>query len=116
VPRADLTINQVFDNFLAVQRPRLNESSARRYEEVIDYLRSCMDGYGHQWLSDEEAELFDREYNRDDEAGLFCNLFGPEMILENLDDFLGWFLVRKTRRLSRRCKLLQRSCESSSSG
>jgi hypothetical protein len=68
----------------------------RRYEEILDHFRLCMDGYGHQWLSDDEARLFDREYNRDEDAGSFCNLFGPEKILENADDFLGWFLTRKT--------------------
>jgi hypothetical protein len=96
MPQADPTINQVLDDFLLVQRGRLSESSVRRYEEVIGYFRSCMDGYGHQWLSDEEGELFEREYGRNEEAGSFCNLFGPEKILENLDEFLGWFLVRKT--------------------
>lgn len=94
--RASPTINQIFDEFLVLQGTRLSESSLRRYEEVLSYFRSCMDGYGHQWLSDEEAGLFDREYSRDEEAGSFCNLFGPEKVLENLDDLVGWFLVRKT--------------------
>lgn len=94
--RPSRTINQIFDEFLVLQRARLGESSLRRYEEVLGYFRSCMDGYGHQWLSNKEAELFDREYSRDEEAGSFCNLFGPEKILENLDDFVGWFLVSKT--------------------
>jgi hypothetical protein len=94
--RPSRTINQALDKFLVLQNARLSEPGARRYEEVLGYFRSCMDGYGHRWLSDEEAELFDREYNRDEEAGSFCNLFGPEKVLENLDDFVGWFLVRKT--------------------
>src|SRR5688572_20461622 len=90
------TINQIFDDFLVLQRARVSESAVSRYEEVLDCFRSCMDGYGHQWLSEEEAERFNREYDRDEEAGSFCNLFGPEKVLENLDDFVGWFLVRKT--------------------
>lgn len=94
--RPGRTINQIFDEFLLLQTARLSESSAKRYEEVLSYFRSCMDGYGHQWLSDKEAELFNREYSRDEAAGSFCNLFGPEKILENVDDFLGWFLIRKT--------------------
>ncbi|MGH2788481.1 MAG: hypothetical protein ACRDJV_11310 [Actinomycetota bacterium] len=94
--RPSRTINQVFDEFLVIQRARLSESGARRYEEVLGYFRSCMDGYGHQWLSGKEAELFDRVYSRDEEAGSFCNFFGPDKVLENLDDFVGWFLVRKT--------------------
>lgn len=94
--RATPTINEVFDEFLAAQRQRLSVSSADRYEDIVGLFQSCMDGYGHQWLSDEEAKLFQREYNRNEEQGSFCNLFGPERILENLDDFLGWFLIRKT--------------------
>ncbi|MCA1707303.1 MAG: hypothetical protein LC808_30170 [Actinobacteria bacterium] len=93
--RPGRTINQIFDEFLLLQSERLSDSSVKRYDEVLSYFRSCMDGYGHQWLSDEEAELFDREYGLDEEVGSFCNLFGPEKILENLDDFVGWFLVRK---------------------
>lgn len=93
---SDPTINEVLDEFLLLQRERLSESGMRRYEEVLSYFRSCMDGYGHQWLSDEEAGLFDGEHGFDEDAGSFCNLFGPEKILENLDDFVGWFLVRKT--------------------
>ena len=94
--RTDRTINQVLDDFLSVQRDRVKHSTAKRYEGVLDYFRSCMDGYGHQWLSERESELFERQFNRDEEAGSFCNLFGPEKILENLDEFVGWFLVRKT--------------------
>jgi hypothetical protein len=94
--RTDRSINQVLDDFLSVQRLRVKQSTAKRYEAVLDYFRSCMDGYGHQWLSEKESELFERQFNRDEEAGSFCSLFGPEKILENLDEFLGWFLVRKT--------------------
>jgi hypothetical protein len=94
--QTDRTINQVMDDFLSIQRDRVKQSTAKRYEDVLDYFRSCMDGYGHQWLSEKESELFERQVNRDEEAGSFCNLFGPEKILENLDEFVGWFLVRKT--------------------
>lgn len=94
--RASPTINEVFNEFMSSQRKRSGKSTAERYDDVISLFQACMDGYGHQWLSDKEAQLFDREYGRDEEAGSFCNLFGPEKILENLDDFVGWFLVRKT--------------------
>lgn len=94
--RPSRTIGQVFDEFLGLQRARLSGPTVGRYEEVLGYFRSCMDGYGHQWLSEEEAEWFIGEYNRDEEAGSFCNLFGPEKIIENMEDFVGWFLVRKT--------------------
>lgn len=94
--RSSPTINQVLDEFLVLQGTRLSDSSLGRYKDVLSYFRLCMDGYGHQWLSDEEGELFAREYDRDEEAGSFCNLFGPEKVLENLDEFVGWYLVRKT--------------------
>lgn len=58
MPRTGPTINQILDDFLSVQRDRVKVSTARRYEEVLDYLRSCIDGYGHQWLSEKDSELF----------------------------------------------------------
>lgn len=96
MPRTDPTINQVLNDFLSIQRRRVKALTVARYEEVFDLFRSCMDAYGHRWLSDDEGDLFEREYNRDEVAGSFCNVFGPEKILENLDEFLGWFLIRKT--------------------
>ncbi len=39
------TINQVFEEFLLLQNARLSESSSKRYEEVLSYFRSCMDGW-----------------------------------------------------------------------
>ena len=69
MPRTDSTIDQVLDDFLSVQRDRVKVSTAKRYEEVLDYFRACMDGYGHQWLSETESDLFEYEHNRDEEAG-----------------------------------------------
>ncbi len=58
-------------------------------------LRSYLDGYGHDLLSPAERRSWQQRYDADEEAGAFCNVFGPERILEGLDGFLGWFVIRK---------------------
>ncbi len=82
-------ISDVLERFLA--RPEATPDD----EAVVDLLRSYLDGYGHQMLADEDAAFFHERYNEDEEASAFCNLFGPQYILEGLPEFLGWFVIRK---------------------
>lgn len=86
---ASPSLHDVLERFLA--RPGTTDEA----RDVVDLLRSYLDGYGHQMLSDEEAAFFQERYDEDEEAGAFCNLFGPEYILEGLSEFLGWFVIRK---------------------
>ena len=68
----------------------------RKYEDIIDLFESCLDGYGHQYLDKQEDVLFDRLYNAEgDEHREFCQLFGPEKIPDNVDEFLNYFMIRK---------------------
>ena len=47
-------------------------------------------------MSANEAARFERGYNAEGkEHREFCDLFGPEKILESLDSFLGYFMIRK---------------------
>jgi hypothetical protein len=46
-------------------------------------------------LTTAERGFWQRRYDADEEAGSFCNLFGPDRILEGLDGFLHWFVIRK---------------------
>ena len=95
-PVADPTIDEVLDEFLEEQRRRLAPRTFRNYEDVVHLLRDCLNGYGYQWLSKKEAALFDRHYNAEGDAHRdFCQLFGPEKILGELDHFLGTFMIRK---------------------
>ena len=94
--RAETTIDVVLGEFLAEQRKRLKPGTVSTYEDVIALLRDQMNGYGHLSLSRTETALFDRYYNaRGPEHREFCQLFGPEKIIENMGEFLGYFMVRK---------------------
>lgn len=90
------TIEKVLDEFLTEERGRLSPKTARNYEHVIDLLKSHLDGYGHEFLSEGERALFEIRYNAEgDEHREFCQIFGPEKIPVNVGGFLGYFMIRK---------------------
>jgi hypothetical protein len=89
-----MTIDEVLPQFLAEQRDRLAPRSFRRYEEVVELLRHCLDGYAYQSLDEDERRRWEEEFETNEE-GAFCRLFGPEKIQENLGEFLDYFMVRK---------------------
>jgi hypothetical protein len=65
----------------------------RNYENVIDLLRLCLNGYGPNALDEPDRQRWEETYEDDEEA--FCHLFGPEYILSEVSEFLGYFMVRK---------------------
>jgi hypothetical protein len=89
-----VTIDWIFTAFLTDQNARLAPSTYRRYAEVIDLFRASLNGYGHQNLDREERRLFEHTYDAGDEEA-FVHLFGPEQIVGNVGEFLGYFMVRK---------------------
>ncbi|MBI2319855.1 MAG: hypothetical protein HYY28_14840 [Betaproteobacteria bacterium] len=89
-------IRSVFDEFIETQRTRLAPRTLARYEAVLDVLSGYLNGYAHEFLSASEAARFERAYNAQGDAHReFCDLFGPEMIVESLDNFLGYYMIRK---------------------
>ncbi|MFY2861610.1 hypothetical protein ACOJVU_18160, partial [Mycobacterium sp. THU-M104] len=92
--RSDTTIDEVLTQFLAAQRERLAARTYHRYEDVVELLRDCLDGYAYQSLAGDEHRRWEDEFARN-EDGAFCRLFGPEKIAENLGEFLDYFMVRK---------------------
>ena len=86
-------IETVLSEFLQDQEKRLSERTYRNYLEVIELFKHSLNGYGYQGLDKEQRALFDETYDGDDEA--FVHLFGPDKIVENLGEFLGYFIVRK---------------------
>jgi hypothetical protein len=47
-------------------------------------------------LDESDAKQFDQPYNaKATHTGSFATSFGPEHILSSIDEFLGYFLVRK---------------------
>lgn len=90
------TIAEVLAEFLADQRVRMGPKTFAECESVVEMFQDCLNGYGHQELGKAELRLFDRFFEAEgDSHREFCQVFGPEHILANLDQFLGWFMVRK---------------------
>jgi hypothetical protein len=89
-----LTIERVLREFLAERKVQLAPRTARMYESVLQLLCACLNSYGHQTLSDDELSAFEAAYKAGDEQA-FCRLFGPEKIVDNLGEFLRYFMVRK---------------------
>ncbi len=89
-------INGVLEEFLKEQRSRLAPRTLAKYDTVLDLLQTHLNGYASESLSASEAALFERCYNaKGEEHREFCELFGPEKIVEHLDSFLGYFMIRK---------------------
>ena len=83
-----VTIDQVFQKFLAEQEARIGPSTFSKYESILDLFRSCLEGY---WPGHEQ-----KEYDRITKAGgTFCGTFGPDDLLGGLSEFLGYFMPRK---------------------
>jgi hypothetical protein len=87
------TIDDSLEAFLADQRQRLSARTMRTYEDVTGLLRDCLNGYGPNTLDEPDRKRWEEAYQDDEEA--FCHLFGPERILPEVDEFLGYFMVRK---------------------
>jgi hypothetical protein len=92
-PTPNTTIDDALEAFLADQRERLSPRTLRNYEDVINLLRHCLNGYGPNSLDDPDRKRWEEAYEDDEEA--FCHLFGPEYILSEVHEFLGYFMVRK---------------------
>ena len=93
---ANPNIDEVLEEFLRDQRLRLKRGTLSQYETVIDLLRQHLNGYGYEGLSKPESALFHKHFNaKGDDHREFCQLFGPDKIVENLDGFLGYFMIRK---------------------
>ena len=83
-----VTIDHVFEEFLAEQKPRLSRSTLSKYDGILDLLRSCLENY---WPGHDQEE-----YDRITKAGgTFCGTFGPEEIVGGLSEFLGYFMPHK---------------------
>ena len=91
---AQPNIEGAFRDFLHDQKDRLKPRTLRRYEEVIELFRHCLNGYGVQDLDvAADVALYQRLYNHRELE--FCAIFGPDKILKNLPTFLNYFIIRK---------------------
>ena len=82
----ELTIDDALVRFLDALRPRLALRTFRRYEEICDLLRHCLNG-GHTGLSGLELKRWERAYEAGDEEA-FCGSWTPPALM--------WMGVRGT--------------------
>lgn len=92
---ADPTIADVFEPFLAETDEPMSERPFTDPRGVVELLEHCLDAYAYESLSDEEERFWRSRWDEDEIANSFCRTFGPEKILEHVDLFLGWFIIRK---------------------
>jgi len=90
------TIAEVLGRFLEEQRMRIKPATFGKYEDIVYFFKESMNGYAYQSLDEEEEKLFDHFYNlKGEDHREFCDVFGPEKILENVSEFLNYFMTRK---------------------
>src|SRR5271155_5528897 len=82
--KPEKTIAQIFEEFLADQKPRISHKTFLKYESIIDLYGSYLESYwpGH-----------DGEYDK--VGGKYCDRFGPEDATAGFSEFLGYFMPRK---------------------
>lgn len=62
----------------------------------MELLRHSLNGYADQSLDKSDSKVFERHYDtKGSEHRESCDIFGPEHILPNVGEFLGYFMVRK---------------------
>jgi hypothetical protein len=92
--RDHATIDVVLGEFLAEQRERLSARTLRTYVEVVELPCHSLDGYAYSSLDGDERRRWEQAFASGGEGAL-CHLFGPEKIPEHVDEFLGYFMVRR---------------------
>ena len=90
------TIAVALAQFLDEQERRLSPKTAAQYRDVVELLQHQLNGYAYLSLDELDAKRFERlQRATGDVRREFCQVFGPEHILPNVGEFLGYFMVRK---------------------
>ena len=90
------TISEVLAEYLRAEKDRLAPKTHARYTEVIALFTHSLNGYAANSLSQFERARFDKLFKAEGEQHReFCDIFGPEHILENVGEFLNYFMVSK---------------------
>jgi hypothetical protein len=78
-----LTISEVLADYLRAEKSRLAPKTHARYTDVISLFTHSLNGYAANSLSQFERARFDKHFNAEVEQHReFCDVFGPEHILE----------------------------------
>ena len=90
------TIAVVLAQFLTEQDQRLAPKTVAQYRDVVELLQHYLNGYAYASLDELDAKRFERlQHATGDIPREFCQIFGPEHILPNVGEFLGYFMIRK---------------------
>lgn len=90
------SIQNVLREFLEDRGRDLALPESRLYRHVVLFLELCINNYGHRNLDEESRERYERLYRDFDSGGRdFFELFGPELLLPELDFFTGTFLKKE---------------------
>jgi hypothetical protein len=90
------TIAVALAQFVDEQERRLAPKTAAQYRDVVELLQHHLNGYAYLSLDERDARRFERlQHATGDARREFCQIFGPEHILPNVGEFLGYFMVRK---------------------
>jgi hypothetical protein len=93
--REPATIEALMGSYLAelpAMRPDRDPAEA---DYSLQLLAAGLNGYGHQNLTRAEGERHRAAMSEGDDFA-FCRLFGAKQIAKYLDEFFGYFLIRKT--------------------
>ncbi|MGB6969100.1 MAG: hypothetical protein WBD76_07530, partial [Methyloceanibacter sp.] len=90
------TISEVLAEYLRAEKSRLAPKTYARYANVIELFTHSLNSYAANSLNQFERARFDKHFDAEgDQHREFCDIFGPEHILENVGEFLNYFMVRK---------------------
>jgi len=90
------TIDEVLSQFLDAQAERLAHRTFLQYRGVVQLLQMYLNAYAGSYLSGRDLRRFNALYDSKGAAHReFCEIFGPDHILSNVSEFLGYYLVRK---------------------
>ena len=85
--KPEKTIAQVFEEFLAEQKPRISHKTYLKYQSIIQLYGSYLESYwpGHDGESSKITKA----------GGTYCGTFGPDDATAGYSEFLGYFMPRK---------------------
>lgn len=112
---AKLTISEVLLRFFVVRSQRLSETTSWNYLWVLVRFQEYLDGNAYNCLDRAQAKLFDDLFGRKGgEHREFCEIFGPEHILDHLYGFTEDYYVEKvmsTERSQRQARAVIKKLE-----
>lgn len=74
--------------------PRARGQARNRAAESLELLQHGLNGYGYQHLGRADSARWQAAFDAGDESA-FCRIAGASVLLKYLDEFLGYYLIRK---------------------